>query len=421
MTSTTALQPQGQTLRRRTTEIVWWAIVAQLFVLASVLGSLASLIVLILALLLSLLIDKPSWLEGSRQPLGYIFVTAFLVMAASFVATAREPYDAINTFNFIPMLLAVAIYAMAREKGGERLLRIIATLCLVGAVAAMVIGAFEVFLLDKHRAGAMFNNEIVYGRTGLLLGFLALIGFLLGGKHRLWFLIGPIAGACVLVLSGTRGGMVALPIILLIALTAVFVATGRSRRVAIFGLGGLVVVSMLVVSLQAMTNGRLDVLFDVVSAILTGEGTVDNSTAYRLEMYAAGIAAFLERPLWGYGWANLTAAAAEHMAPDRFRVVLGNQNHLHNDLLNFAVAAGLPGIACFLAFLGAPLVQLVRQYRKSTNGLIMAYAVTLIVATYAITGLFDMTLGYDISTTFYAFALAIILGATARTEPPSAL
>src|SRR5690606_31643174 len=90
----------------------------------------------------------------------------------------------------------------------------------------------------------------------------------------------------------------------------------------------------------------------------------------------------------------------------------------HNDVLNFAVAGGIVGIGCLLVLLAAPLTGLLHAPHDGVR-LPRAYLCLMLTVGYAVLGLTDMTFGYDIETTLYAFLLAVVLGGF-REEPAAA-
>jgi O-antigen ligase len=139
---------------------------------------------------------------------------------------------------------------------------------------------------------------------------------------------------------------------------------------------------------------------------LTGVDSGDPGTEIRLVLWSAAVQAFLDAPLIGHGWVGAQAIAAEAVGPEQAAVLYVQ---FHNDLGNFAVSAGLVGIAAYLLFLLGPIAGVLRSPADSfASG--RAFAVCGIVLLYAVSGLTDITFGYDLPTVAYALMVALVLG-----------
>jgi O-antigen ligase len=143
-----------------------------------------------------------------------------------------------------------------------------------------------------------------------------------------------------------------------------------------------------------------------------GEGA-DTSIMARFDLIRVGLAAFLQSPLVGHGWAHLgsVAAAIDPEGPGR---LWGSYFSYHNDAVNFAVAGGAIGIACWLALLAAPLLgprpAILPARSRCAADRSLGYARWMLVLGCAVFGLTDMVLGYDLPTTLHAFIGASLLG-----------
>jgi len=81
----------------------------------------------------------------------------------------------------------------------------------------------------------------------------------------------------------------------------------------------------------------------------------EDSILMRLALYEAGLRAFAQRPLTGYGRQNVIAVVSKF---DPQRVSQFPYTHLHNGYLTDMVASGLPGLLSLLAVLLVPLYAL---------------------------------------------------------------
>ncbi|CAN0596298.1 unnamed protein product, partial [Laminaria digitata] len=142
----------------------------------------------------------------------------------------------------------------------------------------------------------------------------------------------------------------------------------------------------------------------------TGSATSDGSTLDRFIRLGAAWELYLQAPWFGYGWANFAEAAN----PIIGGIVWGGADdrwfQFHNDLANFAVAAGMVGVVSWLALLAAPIVGALTTPRDSLFRARLYICVQLSIS-YFVFGLTDFTFGYDLPTTLYVFLTAIALGA----------
>ncbi len=395
----------------------WWVMLAFLLALSGVLGALASLLSLVAALILGILLGPTAVLRAAREPFAVCFLAGYVLVNVTILLNAGTPADIIHVFDFVPMLLALPVFAAARAHASAKARLTIALLSLSGVVLALIGGVLEIVVWGSSRPYGFLNNAIIYGHTVAVIGFLALTGyFVTDGPKRFLFLLGPVLGAIVLVMSGTRGGMLALPGAFLIAFIAILYTSRHRLRVIV---SSFLVLALLVPAaflVQSQTHGRAENLFDVIPALIWGNGDVDNSTATRLRMYQTGFEAFLDAPVTGHGWAHQMQAAAAHMSEAEARDMIGIHFHLHNDLLNFAVSGGVFGIAALMLFLAAPVAQAFARRRDFEDGYIVFSYFGSMLALYVVSGLFFMTLGFDISTTIFAFTTALVAGAYDRSR-----
>jgi O-antigen ligase len=148
---------------------------------------------------------------------------------------------------------------------------------------------------------------------------------------------------------------------------------------------------------------------------LVTTGTSDEpSVAPRLAFWRAGIEAFTQRPLTGYGWSHRVRAAYEFL-PDKgaafdagFSGLNGN-HHLHADLLDMGVAGGVMGLLAYGLILLAPLLGALRSARDGQRTARLTGAVVLSTG-YFVCGLTYLMFGYEFHTTLYVCLAAILLG-----------
>jgi len=391
-----------------------WACLAMivfLFALPCIVGRLTTYFVLLFAIFALL---SPSVIAAfqsrSRNPIDAMFVIAAALPALAFLFTSEEANDLLFAFNFVPLLLAVPLRWQLEKYAQVDSALLIGRLSLAGAGIAVIVGAVQVGMFGLERAGQPLMSTFHFADTAMLLGFTALVGLFAPGKRRRWiYLLGPVFGVLVALLSGTRGALIAAPVLGFVALAfALAQAPARHRGVTLIVAVAVAALSaiLLFVAAKAGLTRALDG-FSVTQDVIAG-GAVDQSTQERLTMLWGGWQAFLHAPLFGYGWLDMVPAILPYIPSDQIERML-TFRQLHNGLLSFAVGAGIPGIISFLILSVAPVIAVFRTPRDALFASRLYLAVTLCVA-YAVFQLTIIMIGFEFHTVQYAFMTMVILG-----------
>jgi O-antigen ligase len=391
-----------------------WACLAMmvfLFALPCIVGRLTTYFVLLFAIFALL---SPSVIAAfqsrSRNPIDAMFVIAAALPAIAFLFTSEEANDLLFAFNFVPLLLAVPLRWQLEKYARIDSALLIGRLSLAGAGIAVIVGAVQVGMLGFERAGQPLMSTFHFADTAMLLGFTALVGLFAPGKRRRWiYLLGPVFGVLVALLSGTRGALIAAPVLGFVALAfALAQAPARHRSVTLIAAAAVAALSaiLLFVAAKAGLTRALDG-FSVTQDVIAG-GAVDQSTQERLTMLWGGWQAFLHAPLFGYGWLDMVPAILPYVPSNQIERML-TFRQLHNGLLSFAVGAGIPGIISFLILSVAPVIAVFRTPRDALFASRLYLAVTLCVA-YAVFQLTIIMIGFEFHTVQYAFMTMVILG-----------
>lgn len=391
-----------------------WACLAMivfLFALPCIVGRLTTYFVLLFAIFALL---SPSVMAAfrsrSRNPIDAMFVIAAALPAIAFLFTSEEANDLLFAFNFLPLLLAVPLRWQLEKYAQVDSALLIGRLSLAGAGIAVIVGAVQVGMFGLERAGQPLMSTFHFADTAMLLGFTALVGLFAPGKRRHWiYLLGPVFGVLVALLSGTRGALIAAPVLGFVALAfALAQAPARHRGVTLIVAVAVAALSaiLLFVAAKAGLTRALDG-FSVTQDVIAG-GAVDQSTQERLTMLWGGWQAFLHAPLFGYGWLDMVPAILPYIPSDQIERML-TFRQLHNGLLSFAVGAGIPGIISFLILSVAPVIAVFRTPRDALFASRLYLAVTLCVA-YAVFQLTIIMIGFEFHTVQYAFMTMVILG-----------
>lgn len=385
-------------------------VLTALLVLANGVGN-ASPYLYLTALLLvwPFLLRAPDGQDALRHPVGIGYLIALACIAIGFIGSASSLDDLNNLGNFLPLLLFFPAFALFNRQADINGTQVFAVFALLGAAVALASAIYDVWWMDLRRARGFINLTNPFAMVSIMLGFLPLMGLLSGtGRWRLVFLLGPVFGVGAGLLAGTRSAP--LTAVCLAAIFAGFVAVALPKKIRLIWLGGIALAIVFIVSVFFLFGENLRALggVDVIYTFLT-EGTVeDRSSEIRLQLYIGAIRAFLDSPIFGFGWYDHVEAGRQYMTPSVARTV-ANWSHFHNDYLNFAALAGIFGLAFYALYLLLPIWGAIKsvpdsQYRARL------YGAMTISATYATHGLFNTAFGAELLLCFAPVATAVLLG-----------
>lgn len=341
-------------------------------------------------------------------------VVAMLLSQAYHRSFSAPPFDAPSRF-----LLAVPIYLALRQMR-------IGTLAVVqyglpvGAMLAAVISVFfaRPYVFDPARVTNSFLHPIHFGNLSLMLGFLSVLSINWTRRDALYVVIlkwaGLAAGLFASVHSGTRGGWVAIPIMVL----AWYFFQNRTRRVVRL-LAPLALIVLAVVAsyfLVGSIHDRLYQIYSDIAAFRHGEG--DTSIGMRLQLWTAALHLFAENPIFGvgpYGYAPALPALQQAGLISPLAVSIG-AGEIDNYILANTVTLGIFGLLSGFAIFLVPLLILVKA-AASEAGPQKKSAVmgVCLVLGFFVFGLTADTFDIKMVAAFYGLTLAILLaGATSR-------
>lgn len=387
----------------RIDRIAVWGILVLTLALSVVLGLITPYLLAVLGVILLFARATDGTLGRAIAPAPLTLLGIVAVLFACFAVTAKQAGDLLFIFNFVALILFGPIYLTLSENRPANGAVIVARLALLGALLSVVVMLVRIGYMGGRRSDAGLIGVIVLANTAVLLGFLSLLGAAADrGLRRVVYLLGPVAGVAAEILTSSRGPLLAIGPLAIAA--AIFLA--RSLRINWwFVTAGLIAALAGTVLWVMSLGGRMAKLPGIFYAMLSGDFVRDRTAEFRLDLYQAGWKAFQESPIIGHGWARIMAAAAPHLK----NAQLAKLPQLHNDFLDFAVAAGVVGIACYVALLAAPIALGLLSPRDSQRR-VRLYGCTVLSIAYFFDGLTDLMFGFEFHTALYAAILAILLG-----------
>ncbi|MBU1174437.1 MAG: O-antigen ligase family protein [Alphaproteobacteria bacterium] len=382
------------------------------------LSSYTAVYVVMGAMLIAAVLLRARLRDIARHPAYLAVAAAIVLLSLTLPFVWQGPDDLLVLGAIAPLPLGIGLVALFEAEPRFASPVLIGGLSLIGAFGAVLAGLNDIFVFGLDRAGSG-NNPIHYADLSVALGLFAMIG-VFGSKSR-WrmiFLLGPLFALLAVLLSGSRGALLAY-FATMAPLTGLLVVW--FRREWLLGLSILAagLVSVLLVTsmvfMPSLSNRAVDAFRDFGTAVFafaenTGESAalsaeIDGSTDERLTLLRGAVAVFVEHPVFGVGAGQMISAAREHF-PERHKQ-LGN--HLHSDIGNFAASAGLFGLAGYFALLLAPFLRPSGNYGTDTRRVLLLGAMAL-SGSYFTLGLTNAVLGVLPQTGLHATLLACLVG-----------
>ena len=352
------------------------------------------------------------------------WIIIFMVMA---LPTAYLTRMCLSGFDFrlldrvSRILLIIPVYLVVRCFGVS--VKVIFLSCAVGVIFAGIDAFFQVLHGQSRVMGMSVNNSIPFGNFSLLFGFISFLSvFLLQERRgRTYFVVlasvSLVTGIFVSFVSGSRGGWVAIPIFL-----AILAFTGQ-RGFRLWPYASLLAMLLLVMLFTPSITGRVEAGISDVNAYLTHQrpwvqGDPINSLDARMDMWAAGLAAFKSAPFIGLGFGD------EYNEFLRNRVDLGlshptifSHRHLHNEVITTAARLGLLGFASLLfLFVGGLRWFMSDMRRKDSEARAISSLGLMVIASMIIFPMTDSMFGTTLHPMLYAALMGLAAGALRHHE-----
>jgi len=276
----------------------------------------------------------------------------------------------------------------------------------VGTVGAAGLAVYQFFVVDMMRAEG-FHMPIMFGDIAIAMGLLALASSDYFAKTRLAPMpyVAFFAGICASLLSGSRGGWVAL-FLAFIPLYSYGQRATRRRIVAMVALSLLLFIGACLTQLS-IRQRFTDIWTDIHQYQL---GQIGTSVGTRFEMWKAAGKMFLEHPIIGVGRANYHEALSPLIARGEVDPVIRDFYHAHNEFLHALATQGLLGGLTLLFLYAAPLVFFIRCFRKRDVAQPYALAGVLLVLSFIDFGLTQVMFAHHVGCAFYAATVSVLAG-----------
>ncbi len=265
-----------------------------------------------------------------------------------------------------------------------------------------------------ERVGAG-SNPIVFANT--VLALLVLAVYCRPDGRRPQVLLAVVAvlalGTAAIVMSGSRGVLPGLGLVMLVALIG---SGGRQLWLRLGMSAGLLaaLVALLWTVPWLTEQTRLDRIQTDLQRY--ADGQVDTPIGARIEFLALSARALLDYPWTGVGIDRFGALIRQ--LPDCRVQDLGfcKLGHAHNDLAEWAATMGIPGLAMIVALYSLPFAYFAWtiRTRRIAARVGAAWAGLMLVAVYVLSGTTQSMFAHAQTATLYAVFVGLLLGLSLR-------
>lgn len=289
----------------------------------------------------------------------------------------------------------------------------------LGALGGGLLAGWNFWLQGSERAEG-FNNAIQFGDMAMLFACLLLAGLCSARQAPLWLrlvmLLGIAGGLLASLLSGARGGWLALPLALLLLYVLLRRHISLRNKRLLFAGCGLLLLSLYGLLQTAVVHERLAAGWQDLQT-LQAPNRANTSIGSRWQMWHTSLAMIAERPVLGWGELQNYRNSQGQAEP-----LFTRYNHVHNDLLDALAKRGIMGGLGLLALYLVPALCFYRRARAPEANMsepsASALAGLLLVASSAVFGLTQSFFSHSSGVMIYVFLL-VILWAQLRHEASS--
>lgn len=277
--------------------------------------------------------------------------------------------------------------------------------------AAMLVILPYISEWGTDRFGSYFLNPIHFGDIALIFGVMSLMSIHWHRRDSVAIvalkLLGTGAGLFVSLLTGSRGGWIALPLLLLIVLAYRFKSAPLKLKI-----GAFVILAAGATASYFTSSLVQERIVQAQSDIHNYQiGNRDTSIGIRLQLWEAGMREFVRQPWAGLGGNGYKRAMPRMQAEGELSSLAAQagEGEMHNQMIAYAVDYGIFGwISLMLVYL-APLCLFHRAMRCDSPVRRRAALMGLcFVAAFWVFGLTVETFNLKSTVSTYAIVVAIL-------------
>jgi O-antigen ligase len=339
-----------------------------------------------------------------------LLIWTFFAFGASLIAASLYDHWQVKGLDKPSRFLLVipVLFLLLRAKGPKEWLWYG---IVIGAILAFSLALYERAILGIPRANGS-EHPIMFGDTGMMLGLLSLAAaiYFFSQKRFTWLiyaLFGGLAGMGASVLSGSRGGWVAVPLIGLFLLWECRDLLGKKRLMAVFSVAIFCIVTAVLVP-QTGIQKRVGEAVSNIMQYSDGSKTA-TSVGLRFDMWKSAIYMFQQAPVFGVGESQVRPIKQQLVSEGVINVRAVPYDHAHNEYLQALSTRGIVGLLLLMAMYLVPLKLFLRKLRQhKDNWRVRSYAIggALVPMCYMDFALTQTMFMHNIGVMMFAFPIA---------------
>jgi len=356
------------------------------------LGNLSLLLLLIVGGYLFLFDRDRIRLSYEFKLFSWISVVYFLIFALSTYINGASSLDGYSVLFKKLHFLLVPLLAIAISQSRISLRQVLIS-GLIGLFFGLTYQYYQSFHLNINRSSGFFNANI-YGDILALYSIFAFVFMTTQQKfyERFLSLALFLTGTYGVVLTGSRGSILALIVLVIITLFIQYKSNWKQLLISILM---LLSVAVLVTLFDPSIMKRFDLAYQQIELWYSGEKIV-SSVGYRLEYIRSGFLAFMDSPWFGLGMFEPQVILSEYA-----RVKLPH-SHLHNEIIGHLLSAGLMGITVYILVLYVPFHIFKKNLKTKENFLTAFIGVSLVIG-FFLFGLTHVTFQQEVINSVWMF------------------
>lgn len=293
----------------------------------------------------------------------------------------------------------------------------------LGLLGAAGVAWWQLSYGGAPRAEGFLTSAIPFGNIALLIAFWCLMLAMLAARQErfawsAFLLCGSIAGGYAFMASATRGGLVAVPILAVLAGCTLY-RKGQARALLLAALAAVVIGALILAAaspVRQLVERRYAESISEWQAY-TDSGQSANNIGARLEAWRAALGSIPQHPILGWGHADYDAHLQTLVTAGQADPIVAQLSNTHNNFIEVWLHQGILGLAAFLALLIGSFWFFCRRLRAPDLRVrVLACCGASLPAAFAAFGLTQVILGRNNGVMFFVLSLAILWAAMRQAE-----
>ncbi len=290
-------------------------------------------------------------------------------------------------------------------------------------IGGLLTGGYTLYLalVENSVRVRAFDNPIHYGNGALALSCLCLAGLLWGLRAKLGYLwatllaLGFAGGVVTSVLSGTRSGWVAIPVVIVLLFVVYRDRMPSTRHWLTWCILAVVALPACFAQVDVVER-RMWTAGDQVHRYFE-DGLNSTSVGLRLDMYKIGLVAFSKNPLIGIGPTGTEALTDELVQSGEIHPRVAKSRHLHNQYIDNMARYGVVGLVGYLVLLLVPCALFFRKTRSEVPSVrAIGLAGVLFLGLHGVVNLTQSMLERNMGVMMFVFVLVFLWAALKQEE-----